>query len=261
MIEHIKNKVRSPAIELDNGSPARQNGEAWSSEQEGAIRLSVVIPTRDAAATLAAAIGALADRPGGPAEIIVIDGGSRDGTAAVARRNGARVIEAAPGRGGQLRAGAQAATGNWLLFLHADTVLDPGWADAVRAYVGRAGAHRRAAVFRFVLDSQARAARRLERVVAWRTRRLGLPYGDQGLLISRVLYEAIGGFRPLPLMEDVDIVRRIGRHRLDLLDVRAVTSAVRYRRSGYVRRPARNLVCLALYFLGLSPRLIARIYR
>ncbi len=179
----------------------------------------------------------------------------------MARRCGARLIAAPPGRGGQLRAGAQAASGDWLLFLHADTVLDPGWAACVRAHVGRADARRRAAVFRFALDSDAPAARRLEAVVAWRTRRLGLPYGDQGLLISRALYEEIGGFRPLVLMEDVDIIRRIGRRRLDLLEARAVTSAVRYRRSGYFRRPARNLFCLSLYFLGLPPRLIAGLYR
>jgi hypothetical protein len=118
----------------------------------------------------------------------------------------------------------------------------------------------RAAYFRYALDDDAPAARRLERVVAWRCRRLGLPYGDQGLLLSRALYDAVGGYRPIVLMEDVDIVRRLGRARLAALDHKAVTSAARYRRDGYLRRSARNLVCLSAWFLGVDPRRIARLY-
>ena len=102
--------------------------------------------------------------------------------------------------------------------------------------------------------------RRLERLVAWRCRALALPYGDQGLLISRALYEAAGGFRPLPLMEDVDLVRRLGRRRLAALPVRAVTSAERWRREGWRRRSARNLACLSLWFLGVPPGAIKRLY-
>ena len=87
-----------------------------------------------------------------------------------------------------------------------------------------------------------------------------LPYGDQGLLISRSLYDAIGGFPPLPLMEDVELARRLGRRRLARIGARAVSSATRYRRDGYWRRPLHNLFCLALYFAGVSPVRIARIY-
>ncbi len=206
-------------------------------------------------------MSALAEGSGTAAEVIVVDGGSADDTTNVARRCGARVIVAERGRGGQLRAGAQAAAGDWLLFLHADTVLEASWAQAVRAHIRRADAQACAAVFSFALDSDEPAARRLEAIVAWRTRRLGLPYGDQGLLISRALYGEIGGFRALELMEDVDIIGRIGRRRLEMLPSRAVTSAVRYRRSGYLRRSTRNLCCLALYHMGLPPHLIARIYR
>ncbi|MEE8246899.1 MAG: glycosyl transferase family 2, partial [Alphaproteobacteria bacterium] len=88
----------------------------------------------------------------------------------------------------------------------------------------------------------------------------GLPYGDQGLLIHRDLYSRVGGFRPLPLMEDVDIVRRIGARRLVVLEAAALTSAARYRRAGYLRRSLRNLACLGLYFLGVPPRLLVRLY-
>ena len=224
--------------------------------------LSIVIPALNAGAVLARTLAAVApSRPEPGREVLVVDGGSSDGTAAVARRHGARVIETAPGRGGQLAEGARQALGAWLLFLHADTVLADGWSEAVSAYCAEPANRERAATFRFALDDGARAARRLEAIVAWRTRRLGLPYGDQGLLISRPLYDALGGFRPLVLMEDVDMVRRIGRRRLDALDVAAVTSAVRYRQGGYLRRSALNLFCLGLYFLGVPPREIARLYR
>lgn len=224
--------------------------------------LSVIIPTLNAASSLPQALAALAPARarGLIGEMIVVDGGSADATLAVAARAGARVVQAPRGRGGQLAAGAAVADGEWLLFLHADTMLADGWIEAVRAFIARPGNRERAAVFRFALDDDAPVARRLERIVAWRTTALGLPYGDQGLLIARDFYRAVGGFRALPLMEDVDIVRRIGRARLAVLDAAAVTAATRYRRSGYLGRSLRNILCLGLYFLGVPPRSIARLY-
>ena len=118
----------------------------------------------------------------------------------------------------------------------------------------------RAAVFRLALDDPDRRARRIERLANWRTRTLGLPYGDQGLLLSRAFYQALGGFRPLVLMEDVDLARRIGRRRLVVLEHSATTSADRYRRDGWLRRPARNLALLSAYFLGVPPRVLNRFY-
>ncbi len=197
----------------------------------------------------------------GDLEVIVADGGSTDATASIAAEAGARLIRAPLGRGQQLAAGARAAGGAWLLFVHADTVLGAGWEEAVWDFAALPGNKTRAAVFRFALDDAAPAARRLEAMVAWRCRRLALPYGDQGLLISRRLYDELGGFRPLALFEDVDLIRRIGRRRLSFLPVNAVTSAARFRRSGYYRRPLRNLICLALYFIGLPPSLIGRLYQ
>ncbi|MGX9962084.1 TIGR04283 family arsenosugar biosynthesis glycosyltransferase [Roseomonas sp. F4] len=212
--------------------------------------LSVVIPALNAAATLPAVLAALGDAP---AEVLVVDGGSTDATAQAA----ARVITAPRGRGPQIAAGIAAARGPWLLLLHADTRLAPGWAEAVRAAMARPD---RAAYFRFALDDAAPQARRLERAVAWRCRVLGLPYGDQGLLIHRDLLDQIGGMRPLPLMEDVDLVRRIGRARLVAMPVDAITSAARWRRDGWLARSARNLTCLALFYAGLPTGMIARIY-
>ena len=216
--------------------------------------LSVVIPSLNAAATLPACLQAL----GNVADLVVVDGGSRDASREIARAAGARVVDSPRGRGVQLAAGADAAREPWLLFLHADTRLETGWPDAVRTHVdaqpGRAG------VFRFRLDDPAWQARLIERGVALRVRLLALPYGDQGLLISRQLYDRLGGYRPLPLMEDVDLVRRLGRRRLAVLPAAAVTSADKWRRDGWARRSARNLACLALHRMGMSEDRVARLY-
>ena len=220
--------------------------------------LTIVVPALDAARTLGATLDACAEAAG--AEVLLVDGGSRDATRAVARKHGACVLEGAPGRGRQLALGAEAARGGWLLFLHADTRPAPGWANVARAFMAGPGAAGRAAYFAFALDDPSPEARRLERWVAWRCRALGLPYGDQGLLISRALYGAVGGFRPLPLMEDVDLVRRLGRRRLVALPVAAVASAERWRREGWRRRSARNLACLSLWFLGVPPGAIKWLY-
>ena len=215
--------------------------------------LDVVIPTLNAARSLARTLDSL-----GGESITVCDGGSHDDTTTIARRAGAIVMVTEPGRGRQLADGAAAGSAPWLLFLHADTALSPGWAAAARRFM--ADATSQAGYFRLRFDSADPRARRIERLAAWRSRTLGLPYGDQGLLIARTFYRQLGGFRALPLMEDVDLVRRIGRRNLLALDADAVTSAERYERDGWLARPLRNLSCLALYFAGLSPAVIRRLY-
>jgi rSAM/selenodomain-associated transferase 2 len=222
--------------------------------------VSVVIPTLDAAGDLPATLAALGSNRL-IREIIVTDGGSADDTVSVANAAGARTLVAARGRGTQLAAGAAAASGDWLLFLHADCRMAPGWEQAVEAFVAAPGATGRAGYFAFALDDAGRAARRLERIVAWRSWALALPYGDQGLLIARTLYDSVGGFRAIPLMEDVDLVRRLGRRRLAPLGAPLYASARRYRRDGYVGRMLRNMLCLSLYFMRVPPRRIARLYR
>ena len=221
-------------------------------------QLSVVIPALNAARELPGCLASLEEA--GAGEVILVDGGSTDGTIALAESHGVRVIATSRGRGLQLRAGGEAARGEWLLFLHADTHLAAGGAQEAAGFMAEPGNHARAAVFRFALDDPADQARRVERMANWRARRLGLPYGDQGLLLSRDFYRALGGFKPLPLMEDVELVRRIGQRRLAFLESQAVTSAERYRRGGWWGRPARNVCLLGAYFLGCPPRLLARLY-
>jgi rSAM/selenodomain-associated transferase 2 len=227
--------------------------------------ISVVIPALDAerelGPTLAALVPAATD--GIVREVIVADGGSRDRTILIADDAGAIIVKSGRGRGPQLIAGAAAARGKWLLFLHADTVLEQGWERETGAFMGRVDRGERAetaAAFRFALDDNGAAPRALERMVAMRSRLLKLPFGDQGLLIPRKLYDAIGGYRAVPIMEDVDIVRRLGRRRIAMLASRATTSAGRYKRDGYLRRVLRNQSCLAMYLAGASPERILRRY-
>lgn len=227
--------------------------------------ISVVIPTLNAqdflAATLTALVPAAVD--GLVREVIIVDGGSTDRTLAIADQAGADVLQCEAGRGQQLVAGARRARFPWLLFLHADTVLNPEWDREASALMERVDSGRLdqvAAAFRFALDDVGVRPRLLEKLVALRCALLRLPYGDQGLLISRRLYTEIGGYSPMPLMEDVDLVRRIGRRRMVLLGTRAVTSARRYRAEGYLRRSVRNISCLALHALHVPSRVLARLY-
>ena len=227
--------------------------------------ITVVVATLNAETSLAATLSSLV--PGAidglVRQVIIVDGGSSDRTLRIAEESGADIIRSEPGRGRQLQAGAKAAKFPWLLFLHADTMLDPGWEREVGTFVERVDIGQRplaAAAFRFALDDMGFLPRMIEVGVAIRCTLLRLPYGDQGLLIPRRLYDEIGGFKVMPLMEDVDIVRRLGRSRTLILRTQAVTSAIRYKRDGYVKRVARNLACIGLYLLRAPMPIIVRIY-
>jgi len=220
-----------------------------------------VLPTLDAAASLEGALAALG-LPG--ARIVVADGGSTDRTRDIASTSGVVVVEAPRGRGAQLAAGAATALSRgaaWLLFVHADTRLSPDWPRAAATFVEANPDGDRAAWFRLAFDDPDPRAAFVARLANWRARVLGLPYGDQGLLVPAALYRAVGGYRALPLMEDVDLVRRIGRARLVGLPAVATTSADRYRRDGWRLRPARNLACLALWFAGVPAKRLVGVYR
>jgi rSAM/selenodomain-associated transferase 2 len=227
--------------------------------------VSVVIPALNAEATLPATLTALvpAALEGLVREVIVVDGGSVDRTREIADHAGAEVLTAPPNRGALLRAGANAARHPWLLFLNADTVLDAGWEREAAHFMDRvdSGSSRHAAAaFRFALDDDGLAPRALEGLVRLRCALLRMPYGDQGLLIARRLYDKAGGYLPLPMMEDIDLVRRLGMRRVKLLRPRAVSNAQRYRRDGYIRHDLGNQRQRLLYSLRLSTPPTARLH-
>lgn len=222
--------------------------------------ISVVIPTLNAEAELPATLASLMEgvEAGLLRELILSDGGSADATAELGDKAGAVIVAGEAGRGGQLARGAGAARGDWLLFLHADTYLAPGWAQAVQAHL--AGGSDRAGYFRLRFRAKGFGARWVAGWANLRARAFGLPYGDQGLLISRTLYDALGGFDDIPLMEDVAIARRL-KGRLCAIGAEAHTGAERYLRAGWFTTGARNLLTLVRYFLGADPRVLAAAYR
>lgn len=221
--------------------------------------LSIIIPTLNATATLPMVLAALFEglEAGLVREVIISDGGSDDDIEALASALGARFVTGPAGRGGQLRRGAAAAVGPWLLVLHADTVPDQGWAAAVLQHLEQHPD--RAACFHLAFRADGMAPRL---VAAWantRTRLFGLPYGDQGLLVPRALYDRAGGYEDIPLMEDVALTRKLPG-RIALLPVRAVTGADRYLARGWLRQGAGNLWRLLRFLCGADPMQLARRY-
>ena len=230
--------------------------------------VSIVIPVLHDAPELVSLLDSLARHvPPGDAvddcdyEVVVANGDETDSSITSLREKYAAVrwITSRPERARQMNAGARVAVGEWLLFLHADTCPEPGWIDEMRR-VGR-DPHVSGGAMRFVLRSQATRARLLEHGVAWRVRWLGLPYGDQGLFVRRSVFEQLGGYRLLPLMEDVDLVRRVRTTgRMVSLEVPIVVSARRWEREGWLRRTGLNMLLLGLYSAGVSPQRLARVY-
>jgi rSAM/selenodomain-associated transferase 2 len=217
------------------------------------VKLTVVIPALDEAEWVADAVRS-ASAPG--VEVLVVDGGSADATAARAAAAGARVIRTAPGRARQLAAGVAASTGDALLFLHADTRLPIGFEAALRtalrdpATVGGA--------FRLRFDRRTPGLRLIEAGARLRVALLGLPYGDQALFARRATLEAIGGVPQVPIMEDLDLVHALRRRgRLALLSLDAVTSARRHRARGPLRTALRHALAALAWAIGIERGRIA----
>jgi glycosyltransferase involved in cell wall biosynthesis len=218
--------------------------------------ISVVIPTLNAERLLPRCFDSLiaAAVRGVVREVIVADGGSCDGTLAIADAAGAHIVTAGKDRAAQMTAGAAVAKSDWLLFLYPETSLEPGWEMEAESFIDQAVMERpRAAVFRFALEDFGGEARRAEAKAALRTALLALPYGDQGLLIPKRLYVKLGGYRALADIEDADLVRRIGRRRLVVLRARAVNIA-REPRNGL-----RSLALTVLHALRVPSRVVAKL--
>jgi rSAM/selenodomain-associated transferase 2 len=225
--------------------------------REGA-GISVVIPTLNEQTRIARALACTAS-PG--VERIVVDGGSTDGTADTARLLRAdKVIRAQPGRALQMDAGYREARGEVVLFLHADTRLDAGWREALEAALAdRATA---GGAYRLRFEGAGWGLRAVELGARLRSRLAGLPYGDQALFVRKRVLDAAGGIAPVPIFEDLDLVRLIKQNgRLALLPVCAWTSPRRYARNGALRQVLRNQAALASYFLHLPRARVAAWYR
>lgn len=220
--------------------------------------VSVIIPARNEEASLPATLAAAV--AGAPHEIIVVDGGSTDRTAGVARAHDALMLSAPPGRARQLNAGAAAATGGFLLFLHADTILPPDYPALIRSTLAAPGVA--GGAFAFAIAGDFPGLRLIERGTNLRARRRQLPYGDQGLFISRAGFDRVGEFPDQPIMEDYVWVRRLQRlGRIAIAPAAAVTSGRRWQRRGAVGTTLLNQLIVLGYRLGVSPARLARWYR
>lgn len=219
--------------------------------------ISVIIPTLNEAAGIIACL----DRIGRSyeVEVIVVDGGSRDATVERARGAGVKVISTSMGRARQMNAGAAAARGDILLFVHADTLLPSGWEGEVRKVLARPDVA--AGAFTFRLDRRTAGLRFIELAVAWRCRLAGMPYGDQGLFVRRRDFVAVGGFPDLPIMEDCELVRRLKkRGRIIVSPAPALTSARRWQQRGILTTTAFNSLVVVAFYLGYPPSLLRRLY-
>ncbi len=234
----------------------------WPAPRYQAKMITVVIATRDDEEDLAHALAALAPAAmdGVVRDVVVVDAGSRDGTLDVADEAGCAVVRGS-GAGALMQA-VDGARGDWILFLSPSTVLEPGWQGEALRFVDRAimagTARTSAACFRLRRPDSGLRPRCAEGAARFRTRLLAAPYGEQGLLLARTFYKALGGHRDIAAMADVDIARRIGRRRLTLLRAHAMVRRCAGRPAG-VGRAMRNAACVALFVLRMPPRLIGRL--
>lgn len=221
--------------------------------------ISVIIPTLNEAENIRGCIECV--RGGdGDLEIIVCDGGSSDATVQIVREyDDVILIETGKGRGSQMNKGGEAANGEVFLFLHADTKLERGWsrellsALADESIVGGA--------FTFKIDNPAMRYRLIELWVKLRCTLFSLPYGDQGIFVRRGIFEKIGGYRDIPLMEDVEIIGGLKKEgRLALLKKCAGTHDRRWVRKGWMRASVSNQLVMLMYKMGIDPHTLARLY-
>ncbi len=221
--------------------------------------ISVIIPTLNEQDNIRACIECIKGEGAGT-EIIICDGGSTDATIRIVREyDDTILIETGRGRGGQMNMGAKAANGEVLLFLHADTKLERGWSGELLFVLADASVA--GGAFAFKIDDPSRRFRLIESWVKLRCSLFNLPYGDQGIFVRRDVFEKTGGYRDIPLMEDVELIGRLKREgRLVILKKSALTHARRWIEKGLIRTAASNQMLMLMYKLGMDAHTLARIY-
>jgi len=222
------------------------------------LNISIIIPTLNEADTIGAQLSEIRGLAG--VEVIVVDGGSHDNTVEIAQTYGVRLIKTSPGRALQLNKGAEVAQGDILLFLHSDTRLEAGFADAIRSAIKQPGLA--AGAFRLAINGKGVGLRIIERLVNFRSTALRMPYGDQGIFLPSEEFKTIGGFPLLPIMEDFELLRRLRRRgRIHILPLQATTSGRRWQRLGVVRTTLTNQALIIAYLFGVDPHKLAGWYR
>lgn len=222
------------------------------------LSISIIIPTRNEASALSSHLEQLVSTP--DVEVLVVDGSSTDSTVETARALGAKTLQTAPGRAGQMNAGAAAAQGDILLFLHADTALPLGFTSQIRSALGQPGVA--AGAFRLAIGGRGFSLRIVEGLANLRARFLQMPYGDQGIFVTAAMFSALGGYPDLPIMEDFELVRRLKRQgRILILPIKAITSSRRWEKLGVLRTTLINQAMVIAYLLGADPRKLANWYR
>ncbi|MBD2434923.1 MULTISPECIES: TIGR04283 family arsenosugar biosynthesis glycosyltransferase [Fischerella] len=220
--------------------------------------ISIIIPTLNEAKNIKAALAST--QPSTHVEIIVVDGGSQDETVTIAESFGVKVILAATGRAKQMNVGAAIANGEILLFLHADTCLPLGFDVMVREALAQPGVV--AGAFALRIGAELPSLRVVEWGVNVRSRFLQMPYGDQAIFLTRKIFNHVGGFPELPIMEDFEIMRRLrSLGKITIIPVPIITSARRWLKKGIWQTTLMNQIVIIAYFLGISPQRIRSWYR